>query len=537
MPLMTGAEAAVAALRAHDVGHVFGIPGVHTLALYDALRNQSDIRHILARHEQGAGFMAEGYARVTGKPGVAFVITGPGVTNVATPMASAYSDSVPLLVIGSSLPRRTRLRPSGDLHELRNQFGVMESLAGWTRTVDRVEDIPEAVGDALRAMSRGRPRGAYLEIPLDLLEARAEITITKPTLLAPARPDPAKITAIAKLLAQAERPLIVAGSGVTAAGANRALATLAEKLGAPVLLGGKSRDALPSDFPLGLAVSGYGLGQEFMAFVARHDAVLVIGSKLGDQRTDQGRLPLPRILAQIDIDPAEIGLRYPTTIGLEADAGVAIEALLAALPESRHDRAALAAEIEIARAAIAATARAGYGADLDLLQAVREAVPADGIIVADMTALGYLAADVWPVYAPRTFIHSSELCTIGCALPQALGAKVGAPDRPVVALCGDGGFLLNPGEMATAVQENLGVVVVLGNDATYSAVKSAQRDDYKRRYIATDLKAPDYVALAHAFGAEGARADAPADLESALAAALAANRPALIEVPLPPRHW
>jgi acetolactate synthase-1/2/3 large subunit len=474
---------------------------------------------------------------VTGKPGVACVITGPGVTNVATPMASAYADSVPLLVIASSLPRSTRLRPSGDLHELRDQLGVMQSLAGWTRAVNSVEEIPEAIADALRAMSRGRPRGAYLEIPLDLFAARARITIAELAVSAPARPDPAKITAIAELLSQAERPLIVAGSGVTAAGANRELARLAEKLGAPVLLGGKSRDALPSEFTLGLAVSGYGLPEEVMAFVARHDVVLVVGSKLGDQRTDQGRLPLPRTLLQIDIDPAELGLRYPATIGLEADAGTAIKGLLAALPEPRPDRPDRSAEVEDARAAIAAAAWSGYGADLELLQAVRAAVPADGILVADMTAMGYLAADVWPVHAPRTFIHSSELCTIGCALPQALGAKVGAPDRSVVALCGDGGFLLNPGEMATAVQENLGVVVVLGNDATYSAVKSAQRDGYERRYIATDLKAPDYVALAHAFGAEGTRAETASDLESALAAALAANRPALIEVPLPPRHW
>jgi len=537
MPLMTGAEAAVAALRAHDVSHVFGIPGVHTLPLYDALRGESGIRHILARHEQGAGFMAEGYARVTGRPGVAYVITGPGVTNVATPMASAYADSVPLLVIASSLPRSTRRRPSGDLHELRNQLGVMQSLAGWTRAVDRVEEIPDAISDALRTMSCGRPRGAYLEIPLDLLAERAQVTIAEPTVAAPRVPDPAKIAAIAALLTHAERPLLVAGSGVTAAGANRALARLAEKLGAPVLLGGKSRDALPSNFPLGLAVSGYGLSKDFMAFVARHDAVLVVGSKLGDQRTDQGRLPLPPALAQIDIDPAEIGIRYPATIGLEADAGVALEALLSALPDPRGRRPDRTAEIAGARAAIAATARAGYGADLDLLQAVRAAIPADGIVVADMTALGYLAADIFPVHAPRTFIHASELCTIGCALPQALGAKVGAPERAVVALCGDGGFLLNPGEMATAAQENLGVVVVLGNDATYSAVKSAQRERYEGRYIATDLKAPDYVALARAFGADGARVDNPADLEAALASALAAHRPALIDVALPPRTW
>ncbi|MGH2409618.1 MAG: thiamine pyrophosphate-binding protein, partial [Chloroflexota bacterium] len=388
MPLMTGAEAVVATLRAYDVSHIFGIPGVHTLALYDALRGEPGIRHILARHEQGAGFMAEGYARVTGRPGVACVITGPGVTNVATPMASAYADSVPLLVIASSLPRSTRLRPSGDLHELRDQLGVMQALAGWTRAVNRVEEIPEAIADALSAMSRGRPRGAYLEIPLDLLAAPAEITITKPAIPVPARPAPAKIAAIVELLNQAERPLIVAGSGVTAAGANRGLAKLAEKLGAPVLLGGKSRDALPSAFPLGLAVSGYGLPEEVMALVAHHDAVLVVGSKLGDQRTDQRRLPLPRTLVQIDIDPAELGLRYPATIGLEADAGAAIKSLLAALPGPRRTRPGWAAEIADARAAIAATARTGYGADLEILQAVRASMPDDGILVADMTALG-----------------------------------------------------------------------------------------------------------------------------------------------------
>ncbi len=537
MPTFTGAQAAVAALRAHGVSTVFGIPGVHTLPLYDAIRAEPRIRHVLARHEQGAGFMAEGYARATGRVGVACVITGPGVTNVATPMASAYADSVPLLVIASSLPRSTRLRPSGDLHELKNQFGVMQSLAGWTRAVERVEESPEAIHDAFSAMRAGRPRGAYLEIPLDLLAARAPVTIREPEPFAVAAPDPEKIAAAARLLGAAARPLIVAGAGVTASGANQALARLAQRLEAPVLLGGKSRDALPSDFPLGLAVSGYGLAEEFLAFVSRHDAALVVGSKLGNQRTGHGKLPLPRALAQIDLDPAEIGLRYPAAIGIEADAGAAIEALLATLPEQGVDRPALNAELAEARAAIAAAARADYGADLDLLAAVRAAVPADGIVVADMTAMGYAAADVFPVRAPRTFIHSSELCTIGCGLPLALGAKAGAPDRPVVALCGDGGFLLNPGELATAVQEDLAVVVVLANDATYAAVKSAQRQRYEGRYIATDLRAPDYVAMARAFGADAAKVDTPEDLRVALGSALAANRPALIEVTLPARQW
>ncbi len=537
MPRMTGAQAALAALRANGVSTLFGIPGVHTLPLYDAIRAEPGIRHILARHEQGAGFMAEGYARITGKAGVACVITGPGVTNVATPMASAYADSIPLLVIATNLPRAVRSRPSGDLHELKNQFGVMQSLAGWTRVVDAVEEIPAAIHDAFRAMHRGRPRGAYLEIPLDLLASSAEVEIQQPTRSKPVRPDPRKIAKIAQLLTEAKRPLIVAGAGVTAAGANEALARLALRLQAPVLLGAKSRDALPTAFPFGLAVSGYGIPEGMHDFVRSHDAALVIGSKLGDQRTAHGKLPLPRALAQIDLDPAELGLRYPAAIGLEADAGVAIDALLEELGDFQADRPPLLTEIDAARREIAESARASYGTDLDFLAAVRHALPDDGILVSDMTSLGYASADVFPVHAPRGFIHSSELCTIGCGLPLALGAKAAAPNRPVVALCGDGGFLLNPGELATAVQEELGVVVVLCNDATYTAVKNAQHNRYESRYIATDLRAPDYVMMAYAFGADGVRVGNPDALREALADALAANRPALIEVTMPARQW
>ncbi len=537
MPQMTGAQAALAALRAHGVSTLFGIPGVHTLPLYDAIRAEPGIRHILARHEQGAGFMAEGYARVTGRPGVACVITGPGVTNVATPMASAYADSVPLLVIATSLPRAVRARPSGDLHELKDQFGVMRSLAGWTRAVDRVAEIPEAIHDAFRAMSQGRPRGAYLEIPLDLLAATDTVRIEPPAEHRPAPPNQGKIASIARMLREADRPLVVAGSGVTAAAANGALARLSERLQVPVLLGGKSRDVLPSSFPLGLAVSGYGLPEGVHDFVRRHDAALVIGSKLGDQRTGHGRLPLPRSLAQIDIDPAELGLRYPATIKLEADARAAVDALLEQLADFRVERPGLLEEMEAARREVTTAARQGYGTDLDFLAAVRAALPSHGIVAADMTSLGYAAADVFPVNGPRTFIHASELCTIGCGLPLALGAKAADPERPVTALCGDGGFLLNPGELACAVQENLGVVVVLCNDATYTAVKHAQQERFAGRYMATDLRAPDYTMLARAFGADGVRVDSPDALRDALAAALAANRPTLIEVIMPPRRW
>ncbi|MDB5075683.1 MAG: thiamine pyrophosphate protein binding domain protein, partial [Chloroflexi bacterium] len=271
MAHLTGAQAVVASLKAHGVSTIFGIPGVHTLPLYDAFRDDPEIRHVLARHEQGAGFMAEGYARATGMPGIACVITGPGVTNVATPMASAYADSIPLLVIATAGPRSSTNRPRGDLHELKDQLAVMEALAGWSRAVTTVEEISDALRDAFRALRTGRPRGAYLQIPLDLLSETAEVTIVCPAATQPHAADPAAIQAAAVLLQGAQRPLIVAGSGVTAAGAGAALARLAELLEAPVLLGGKSRDALPSDFRLALGVSGYGLTDELVELARNAD--------------------------------------------------------------------------------------------------------------------------------------------------------------------------------------------------------------------------------------------------------------------------
>jgi acetolactate synthase-1/2/3 large subunit len=270
-----------------------------------------------------------------------------------------------------------------------------------------------------------------------------------------------------------------------------------------------------------------------IALAARADAALVVGSKLGAWRTGHGRLPLPAALAQIDLDPAEIGRHYPVAVPVVAHAGPALDALLAALrnPPPRT-RPARAAEIAAARAAIQDNARRRYGAPVALLDAVRSALPRDGVVVADMTMLGYASAECLPLYEPRTFIHAAELCSIGCGLPLALGAKVAAPARAVVALCGDGGFLLNAGELATAVQERLAVIAIVFNDAAYTAVKNDQRRRFGARYIATDLVPPDYVALARAFGAHGVRAADPTALHDALVAAQRHGGPTLIEVPL-----
>lgn len=464
------------------------------------------------------------------------MITGPGVTNVATPVADAYTDAVPLLVIASGLPRASRGRRRGELHEVKNQLGVMEALAGWTRAVSSVEEIPDAIRDAFRAMRMGRPRGAYLEIPLDVLAMRAEVTIPAPAPIT--FPEPSeKISVFASYLREAQRPLIIAGNGVTAAGANAQLLQLAELLGAPVFLDRKGRDVLPTGHPLVIPTSGYPFTPSMQEIIGASDVALVVESSSGMPIFGQNRVRLPDTVLQIDREPSDIGRLFPVTQGMVGGARFAVDGLLAALQDAPRERPSRAEDVAHVKRGLMEYVWQKYGSNVAFLDAVRKAVPRDGVIVADMTKLGYAGAEYLPFYEPCTFIHPSELCSIGCGLPLALGAKVAAPRKPVVALCGDGGFLLNAGELATAAQERLDVVTVLFNDATYTAVKQQQARRFHRRYIATDLQAPDYVMLARAFGIESTRVATPGELEEALAQAIQRGGASLIEVTLPPVEW
>jgi thiamine pyrophosphate-dependent acetolactate synthase large subunit-like protein len=275
---LSGGQAVVTSLRAHGVEVVFGIPGVHNLPIYDALYGEPQIRHVLARHEQGAGFMASGYARIAGRAGVALVITGPGVTNIATPLAEAYADSLPLLVIATSLPGETGGRSWGRLHELKNQRGMAEALVGWTREVRQVAEIPFALHEMFHHLRTRRACGAYLQIPLDVLAESAPMEIPTPDESEqPPAPAVEQLEAAVTLLRAARRPLIIAGAGVSAAGANQALLRLAGLLRAPVLLGGKSHDVLPSDHPLVLTARGYP-ARTLDPLVSASDVALVVGS-------------------------------------------------------------------------------------------------------------------------------------------------------------------------------------------------------------------------------------------------------------------
>ncbi|HQX61995.1 MAG TPA: thiamine pyrophosphate-binding protein [Thermomicrobiales bacterium] len=529
---VTGGSAAIAAIEAAGVDVVFGIPGVHTLALYDGLHGRK-IRHILARHEQGAGFMADGYARATGKPGVALIITGPGITNVATAVGEAYADSSPVVVISSQVEREYAGKMRGNLHDLRDQSGLMGIVTKQSTKVHEHRDIAGQVYGAIQASTAGRPRPVHVEVPLDVL---AEVgPFAEPELHPTYRATPTVETVekAAAALASARRPIIYVGGG--ASDASEPITALAEILGAPVLCSIMGKGVVADDNPysLGHAWDPWGRENPADSLLAEADLVLVIGSKLGAQETNFWQMPFPERMIRVDVDPSEINLNYPNPeIGIIADARATAESLLAAL-NNAGDIAPRWSPDEVAevRERITETRRdPQFGGYID---AMREALPREGIIVHDMTMMSYLMGDSFPVYAPRTYMFPANYGTLGFSVPAAIGAKIGRPDVSVVAVVGDGGFQFTMQEVATAIQFEVTVPIVIFNDSTYTAVDSAMKHSFSGQAMATELVNPDYVKLADAYGIPGVRANSPEELRDAVVAAFERRGPTIIDVPIP----
>lgn len=525
----TGGEWVVAALAAEGVRHVFGIPGIHNLAVYDALLRQDVVAHVLARHEQGAGFMADGYARASGRPGVVLVTTGPGATNALTPLVEAHAGSQPVLLLMSDIPSGLVGRGVGALHEVPDQIACFRPVCRWAEALAEGRDIPAAVQGAFHLFRTGRPGPVALSIPTDLLGAPVAARLT------PAgegrRPpcDPALLDAAAARLARAARPLIVAGGGVIAAEAAGELRALAGRLGAPVVTTVMGRGAVPEDDPLWLGVLPNRRATQGALEAA--DVVLAVGCRFAHRSTRGLLLNLTfrpdQALIHVDLDPQVIGRMYPPTLGIVGDARAALAGLLAALPPARvpaaWDRDALA------RARAARSPR--YTPTLEgLIHALRAALPRDAIVVGDQTGLNYWMEWYFPVWAPRTFLYPVGSATLGYGVPAAIGAKLACPDRPVVAVVGDGGLLFSVAELATAVKYRLPVVFVVLNDQGYGAIRYLQERLFglAGEY---ELAGPDLPALARAFGLEAYRADA-GTLGPVLDKALAQPGPALVELPM-----
>lgn len=526
------ADVAIATLEAHGVETVFGVPGVHTLALYDAL-TRSSIRHILARHEQGAGFMADGYARATGRTGVAVIITGPGITNVATPVGEAYADSSPVFVLSANVERPYLDAMRGSLHDLKDQLGVMAAVTSWNTRVMNAADTSSTVSEALHRAASGRRLPVHVEVPLDVLDEVVENTAIESDRL-PGRivPDPMALAEASTRLKSASNTVIYCGGGAVSAAAGEHVIALAERLGAPVVTSIMGKGAVPEDHPLVLGAL-WSPGNAIDTLLRKADCMVGFGSKLGVQATNHFKLPLPAELIRVDVDEAELSLNARPTVSILGDAALAAEGIVSLL--AGDDYSAGGFEIERITAVRKEARSSAFGSDrLPYIDALRRAMPRDGILAFDMTMMSYASCYLYPAYLPRTFLFPSGYGTLGFAFPAALGAKVGRPDTAVACVVGDGGFQYTMEELGTAVQHRIGVPIVIFNDSTYSAVKDEQASNRGGRFIGVDLINPDYLKIADAYGIPGVRAENPEALERAMREAMDRDLPSIIDVPIEP---
>jgi len=526
MERLTGGEAVVRQLEREGVDVAFGIPGVHSLEIYDALVD-SDIDHVTGRHEQGVGFMADGYARATGRVGVALVITGPGLTNVATPVGQAYSDSVPMLVVSTANETNEGDRRKGHLHELKDQQGVMESIAAYSERVERVADAPRAIADAFEYLESHRKRPVHVELPTDVLEREEPVEPVDRTPASPPSPDGERLDAAVDRLPSAEDPLLVVGGGAT--GAAGEIRRFVEEIGVPVVTTTAGRGVVPTDHELCLGAS---IRHDAAAeYAASRDLVLALGTELSAQETDS--VDLPANLVHVDVDYTNFGNNHDTSLGIVGDCGDAV----AHLHERATDRGV---RFEGTRTGVAAAKPAPVAETADedprhrVIAVLREALDDDAVVVNDMTKLCYEAASRFPMGEPGAFLFPRGYGTLGYAPPAAYGAAAGAPGRQVVALVGDGGFLFTVGDLATAVRYDLGVPVVVLNDDSYDILEDVQRREYGRT-MGTDIENPEFVPLARSFGAEACRvetADLEAELPERLDAAFDRDTPTVVEIPV-----
>ena len=525
--MRTGGEWVVEALRGQGVRHVFGLPGVHNLAIYDALIRQRDIAHILSRHEQGAAFMADGYARSSGQPGVVIVTTGPGATNTLTPLVESFAGSQPVLVIMSDIPAALIGKGLGSLHEVPNQIDCFKPVCRWAETIYDGREIPAAVDRAFHLFRTARPGPIALSLPTDLLVAKNEGR-RESFRDGPPACDPRLIDEAAGLLRGAKRPLIVAGGGVISAGASAELATLARRLGAPVVTSVMGRGSIPETDPLWLGVlPNY---RSTQAAFEKADVVLSVGCRFAHRSTRGLMLKLSfrpdQALIHIDIDPSVINLMNPARVGIVGDARNGLRGLLAALGSgdagAEWDAGWIRSQREVRWPR--------YTETVDrLIKMLREALAPGAIVVNDQTGLNYWMEFHFPVLEPRTFLYPVGSATLGYGVPAAIGAKIAHPDRQVLAVLGDGGFMFSVNELATAVKYRLPLAIVLMNDNRFGAIKWLQEKMFKR-WGETELANPDFPAMARTFGARGEHLAGVAALPAALARAFEADGPTVLEL-------
>ncbi|HET8533240.1 MAG TPA: thiamine pyrophosphate-dependent enzyme [Methylomirabilota bacterium] len=520
---MTGGEALVRSLYQEGVRVVFGLPGVQLYGVMAALRDEPRIRFVNTRHEQATSFMADGYARASGGVGTALVVPGPGLLNALSGLSTAYSASSPVLMLSGQIPRDSIGRDIGLLHEVNDQQDCIRPVTKWRRRVLQVSDVPAAVREAMVQLRSGRPRPVEIEMPPETMEDEGLVELLRPAEITRPVASARDLDRAAEVLLASRAPIIYAGGGVHLAGAHDALAQVAEHLQAGVAQSAEGKGAVSDHNTLSLGAA-FWRDSALRAHIHEADVVLAVGSRLATVSFKPGTR-----IVQIDTDEHEIGRSHKDTLGLVGDARATLEALLERLRATSPPRPSRKAEHETLRARIAAENTMEPNASI--IKSLRAGAPENTILVAGMTQIGYYSRPFWPVYEPRTYLSSSYSGNLGYAYPVALGAKVARPDRPVVSISGDGGFLFNAQELSTAARHGINVVAVVFNDSSYGNVARDLDESWGGQYGA-ELTNPDFMKLADAYGVIGMRAKEPTEVGRLVREAIEKDRPALVEVPV-----
>jgi len=525
---MTGGQALVECIAQEGVRHVFNVPGESYLGALDAFYDHPEIRLVTNRQEGGACYMAEAYAKATRSVGVCFVTRGPGATNASIGVHCAAQDSTPLVLFVGQVPRINRGREAFQEMDYERFFG---SVAKWVMEVDRAEKVPEVTRRAFHIARSGRPGPVVVSLPEDMLVETADVYIPPPVPNTLPHPDPALIADLCGRINRAARPVLLVGGGIQYARARTALVAFAERFQLPVLTSWRRNDAFPNSHAqyVGNLALGKSPGQDL---VRESDLVVVVGDRLSEITTGDYRLPLPgQPLAQIDIDPAVIGRNFPPQLAIISDARLALEAALAQPASPAAGRAEWIGKGRKAYEAFVTLhpRQAEHVAQETVIAELQARLPADAILTVD--------AGNFSAWVQRNYIYDAEdsllgptVGSMGYAMPAAIGAKLAHPDRVVVGTCGDGGFMMTVQELATAVQFGANIVQLVFNNGSLGTIRMHQERDYPERVVGTELVNPDFAALARAYGAVGLRVEKSADFGPALKEALAAGKPAVLDI-------
>lgn len=523
MSSLTTGQVMADSLIAHGVDTVFGIPGAHMYDFNDALaQRREQLRFITTRHEQGAAYMAFGYAKSTGRVGVCTVVPGPGLLNAGAALCTAYGATAPVLCITGNIQSHLIGRGRGQLHELPDQLALLRGLTKWAERINHPTEAGAVMAEAFRQLRSGRVRPVAVEAPWDVFGMRAEVTSVAPLApLAPPVPDPAAVADAAALIGGARRALIMVGAGALDAGP--AVLELAQLIQAPVTAHRSGKGIVSEDSPYGMSlVAAWDYWKDC-------DLLIGIGSRLELQYLRWKWFPKQLKVVRIDIDPTEM-VRLRPDVGIVTDSTLGVRALLGALQPQLARRKSMEAEFHSVKER-ARVAMQSVAPQLAYLNVIRDVLPRDGFFCEEISQVGFAARFGFPVYAPRQYVTCGYQDNLGYGFNTALGVKLAHPDKAVVSVSGDGGFMYGVQELATAVQYGINVVSIVFNNSAYGNVWRDQRERYAGRLLGVELRNPDFLKLAESFGAVAMRADNPEQLEGALERALAAAAPVLIEVP------